>query len=879
MIAILTITATTSGWERHLLAWTVLTILLAVTEGADLVVRDKTAQLGLSAGEAILLPMIVALSVGQVVWGAVIAIGVVGALRAKGRIQKELFNVAMYGTAAAAAAALYQALANGTEFTPLNALIAVASVVVFAALTHIFVSAAIALAEGENFFELTRAVGPVTLMNLGANIVLGLFFAASYLAGEWTVLLFPIPLIGLYWGLRAVIRQRGERLRLEQLHAASRALAAGADAGESLIGFLSAVETMVSASEALVVLDQESGALWSGVRSNVIIANMELLGGGPLLDLLEEVRSDPSRSLLPDSSAGGTAGADFGGANLIAVPLRVDRQIIGCLVARGRVGAEDFDEAEVRLVESLGNELMLSLESRRLFAQVVEEQERFSLMVESVKDYAIYMIDPRGYVISWNAGAERTFGYATGEIVGKHFSCFYPADTKSEEWEHELEVALSEGRFEAEGWRVRKDGTRFLADAIVTPVSDAVGRLRGFAKVTRDVTERVRAEEETAALEVQLNQAQKLESVGQLAGGIAHDFNNILAVILNTAGFVLEDLDEGSELYEDIQEIKSAGDRAAALTRQLLVFSRRDATDPEVLDLNTVIAEVEGLLRRGVGENVVIDLQLAPDLAPIKADRGQFEQVLMNLALNARDAMPGGGSITLRTANVPWTDELGRTHVDLNPGPHVRLSVIDTGSGMPASVIAKAFDPFFTTKPKGKGTGLGLATVYGIITRSGGRVDIHSKEGLGTTFEILFPVSEEEASIKVEEVSRPMVMGSGETILVVEDEDSVRAVAKRILSRNGYNVVEACNGVEALIQVRESDQPVRLLLSDVVMPEMSGVELGYRLSKDHPEIKIVYMSGYSEAMFSGPQNQGVDLITKPFVERDLLDKVRAALDS
>jgi PAS domain S-box-containing protein len=877
--AILATTALTSEFHHNLLAWTVLTVLLAVTEGADLVVRDKSAQLGLSAGEAILLPMIVALSVGQVVWGAVIAIGVIGAVRARGRLQKELFNLAMYGTAAAAAAALYRTLTDGTGFTPLNALVAVLSIVVFAVLTHIFVSAAIALAEGENFLELTKAVGLVTLMNLGGNIVLGLFFAAAYLAAEWTVLLFPIPLLGLYWGLRAVLRQRGERVRLEQLHAASRALAAGADAAESLIGFLSAVETMVSASEALVILDQEGGPRWSAVRSNVIVANMEPVQPGPLIELLDAVRSDPSGRLLQDASAGGAAGADLSGGNLIAVPLRSERSIVGCLVARGRLGAEDFDEAEVRLVESLANELMLSLRSRRLFEQVVEEQERFSLMVEAVKDYAIFMIDNRGYIVSWNAGAERTFGYPTAEAMGKHFSQFYPSDAKEEVWDRELDVALRDGRSEAEGWRVRRDGTRFLANGIVAPVNDSSGQLRGFAQVVRDVTERARAEEEKAALETQLNQAQKLESVGQLAGGIAHDFNNILAVILNTSGFILEELDEKSEHYEDVQEIKSAGERAAALTRQLLVFSRRDAVEPEVLDLNGVVKGLEQLMRRAVGEGVVIDIDCAEDLAPIKADSGQLEQVLLNLAINARDAMEGGGTIRFATMNVPWSSQLERSHADLKPGAYIRLEVTDTGSGMPPHVIAKAFDPFFTTKPKGQGTGLGLATVYGIITRNGGRVEIHSKQGLGTTFEILLPVSEEDASVKEEETGPAMHRGDGETILLVEDEDSVRAVAKRILSRNGYNVVEASNGVEALAQVEATDHNVRLLLSDVVMPQMSGVELVYQLNKVHPEIKVIYMSGYSEAVFSGPQNENTSLIQKPFVEKDLLAKVRAALDS
>ncbi|MDQ3725015.1 MAG: response regulator [Actinomycetota bacterium] len=386
------------------------------------------------------------------------------------------------------------------------------------------------------------------------------------------------------------------------------------------------------------------------------------------------------------------------------------------------------------------------------------------------------------------------------------------------------------------------------------------------------------ARERSARLQQQLNQSQRLESLGQLAGGIAHDFNNLLAVITNYAAFLSEALrDQPETVKDDLREIRKAAERAADLTRQLLVFSRREVVKPEVLDLNRAIEETQSLLRRTIGEDIDLCVELQPDLPKVTLGAGQIEQLLMNLSVNARDAMPTGGALTIRTETVFFERVLGMTTGDLEPGTFVQMTIVDTGRGMEPEVVAQIFEPFFTTKQEGRGTGLGLATVYGIVQERGGQVQVYSELGRGTAFKIYLPASEQTAA--AEQLAQPVEAGgSGERVLVVEDEPAVRRLTVRILSGEGYEVIEAAEPYEALALCEDED--VDLLLTDLIMPGMSGKELADRLTASKPELRVLFMSGYTGDVITrqGMLSEDVLVLEKPFSSASLLRRVRASLD-
>jgi signal transduction histidine kinase/CheY-like chemotaxis protein len=421
------------------------------------------------------------------------------------------------------------------------------------------------------------------------------------------------------------------------------------------------------------------------------------------------------------------------------------------------------------------------------------------------------------------------------------------------------------------GVHVRKDGSTMEVSVASHPIA-----FRGrdaCVVIAEDVTEKER-------LRLQLQQSQRLESLGQLAGGVAHDFNNLLAVILGYASFIERRAAEGSADQRDVTAIREAGERATRLTRQLLAFARREVVRPTVLDLTGVVLEMEQLLRRTIGEHVVLETSLAPDLWPIMADDGQLEQVLVNLAVNARDAMPQGGTLTLDTENVDVDAAYAQARPGLAPGRYVRLRVSDTGVGMTPEVAAKAFEPFFTTKPKGQGTGLGLATIHGIVTQAGGHVQIYSEPGLGTTFTVLLPTTEA-AVPDAPATDDDRAPGGGETILVVEDEPAMLEVTRRILDANGYTVLTAGRGTEAVKIAAEHDGPIDLLLSDVVMPYMLGKEVAARVGALRPGIQVLFMSGYAQNVIGpiGDLADGRQIIDKPFTEAALLQRLTALLAS
>jgi hypothetical protein len=434
-------------------------------------------------------------------------------------------------------------------------------------------------------------------------------------------------------------------------------------------------------------------------------------------------------------------------------------------------------------------------------------------------------------------------------------------------------------RFEAQVHIERKDAQ----DAVDRHMAD-MQEEREHARKAQDISEveianeRAEAQRDKDHLQGQLQQGQRLEVLGQLAGGVAHDFNNLLAVILNYAAFVVEELAAGADgdlvaAGRDVAQIQRAAERATALTHQLLAFARREVVQPRVLDLNDVVTEVQQLLERTIGTDVVLHTDLAPDLWPVLADAGQIEQILVNLAVNARDAMTDGGVLSIDTANIVVGAEFIAAGSLVRAGNHVRLRIGDTGSGMSPDVMAHVFEPFYTTKADGSGTGLGLATVYGIVTQAEATIEIHSQAGVGTTFTIMIPVTDEVA-VPIEEETHYQRTPTGETVLIVEDEEALREVTRRIFTRSGYQVIAAANGAEALAVAADYEGEIHLLVTDVVMPNMLGKEVVERMLLIKPSIEVLYMSGYAQPVLAsqGRLDQDAHLVEKPFSSATLIAK-------
>jgi PAS domain S-box-containing protein len=490
-----------------------------------------------------------------------------------------------------------------------------------------------------------------------------------------------------------------------------------------------------------------------------------------------------------------------------------------------------------------------------------ESEQRFRMLVQGVRDYAIYMLDPEGRVKNWNSGAAAIKGYSEAEIVGQHFSRFYTEEDRAAGMPaRALETALREGKYENEAWRVRKDGTRFWASVLIDPIFDESGQLTGFAKVTRDITEKKRAQEELEHARAALFQAQKLQALGELTGGIAHDFNNLITVIRGSAEMLKRgDLDaQKRERYLDA--IVETSDRAASLTGHLLAFGRRQALKPEVIDLNVRLDALADVLGRMLGSHIEVKLDLARDLWRVEADPAQLESALLNAAINARDAMPEGGTITLSTANC---EEAGE----------VCVAVTDTGEGMDPEVLSRAFEPFFTTKSVGKGTGLGLSQIHGFAAQTGGRAEIDSAPGVGTTVRIYLPGTDKAAGAP--EPERDIAAGiRGKAILLVEDNDLVRGFAEGVLADLGYEVASVGSADEALDWLGKNRAD--LLFSDIVMPGTSGIELARRVRAEHHGLPVLLATGYSEDLLKGAASE-FKVISKPYGPIDLAQAIAAAL--
>jgi PAS domain S-box-containing protein len=516
-------------------------------------------------------------------------------------------------------------------------------------------------------------------------------------------------------------------------------------------------------------------------------------------------------------------------------------------------------------------------ERRRAAEELRRSEERFRMLIQGVTDYAIYMLDPEGHVVNWNTGAERIKGYRDTEIIGEHFSRFYTEEERAAGLPAvSLATAEREGRFEKEGWRVRKDGTRFWAHVIIDPIRDPDGTLVGFAKITRDLTERKEAQEALEQARAALFQSQKMEALGQLTGGIAHDFNNLLTVIVNGLDLISRTARDGKEV-KVVEGMHRAADRAKSLNHQLLAFARRQPLRPETADPNLVIGSFEAVLRRACGEQVQFEISLASRVRPVTIDVPQFEAALLNLVVNARDAMPEGGKLSIRTKNMRL-DSAEAAKRGLNPGPYASIAIADSGMGMPEDVRAKALEPFFTTKEVGKGTGLGLSQVYGFVTQSGGGVEIDSSPGKGTTITLLIPSiddgdnGEGEGEDNAPQEARDTIG----TVLIVEDEPDVLDIAIQIFESLGYDVLSATNAAAALDVLRK-EPGIDVLFSDVVMPGgMNGVELAREARRMRPDLKMLLASGYPmSALSGGGLSEDVSFISKPYRWTELDEKLRA----
>ena len=513
-------------------------------------------------------------------------------------------------------------------------------------------------------------------------------------------------------------------------------------------------------------------------------------------------------------------------------------------------------------------------------ASLSQSEERYRDYFENAKD-AIYVHDLTGHYIMVNKAGEELIGYSRDEILQMRISDVVPRHyldqihtrLKEKLADHSLTI------YECEA--IRKDGSRVpieVSSRLIYENGVPVA-VQGSA---RDITERKRAEEALRASQLQLQQSQKLEAIGQLAGGVAHDFNNMLTAIMGYTDLSLRRVGLENPIRRNLEETKKAAERAASLVRQLLAFSRKQILEPKVLDLNEVVKDMQKMLTRLIGENIKLATRLETDLGSVKADPCQVEQIIVNLVVNARDAMPRGGRVTIETANISLDAQTAAKHVAVIPGEYVMLAVSDTGNGMDQETQARIFEPFFTTKEVGKGTGLGLSTVYGIVKQSGGNIWVYSEPGFGTVFKVYLPRIDDATANNIAKQAQESNAPRGtETILLVEDEDVVRGLTRKILMQAGYNVLDARSGDEAIRLCATHAGPIDLLLTDVVMPEVSGKEVADRLLELRPSIHVLYMSGYTDEAIvqHGVLDANVKFIQKPFTWVGLTRKVREVLNS
>ena len=512
------------------------------------------------------------------------------------------------------------------------------------------------------------------------------------------------------------------------------------------------------------------------------------------------------------------------------------------------------------------------LTDRKMAEETLKQSEQqFRLLVQSVTDYAIYMLDPQGRLTNWNPGAQRIKGYAPEEVVGQHFSMFYtPEDRVAGEPQRALDTAVREGRFENKAWRMRKDGTRFMAHVVVDPIWGETGTLLGFAKITRDITEATTAQRTLEQTREALFQAQKMQAIGQLSGGIAHDFNNLLTVILGNLEIVRKRLADDPKVVRLLDNATQGALRGVSLTQRMLAFARRQELKSEPVEIPALVQGISGLLRSSLGPSVVLETRFPADVEPVMADVNQLELALLNLATNARDAMPHGGKIVISTR----TEEFQKgNRPALAAGRYVCLSVSDTGEGMDEATLASAMDPFFTTKGLGKGTGLGLSMVHGFIAQLGGRFVLKSQKNQGTTAELWLPVATEcTAALVADEPVAPDVPRL--CVLVVDDDSLVLTSTCLLLEDLGHRVVSATSAFQAL-EIFVGQQDIDLVITDMAMPQMNGAQLADAIRILNPTVPIILATGYAERLEGFAAK--LPRLPKPFTQLSLVEVIASAM--
>lgn len=610
-----------------------------------------------------------------------------------------------------------------------------------------------------------------------------------------------------------------------------------------------------------------------GCDSSVGKYSLELFGpnavaamrGGQVL-----VMRDVDKELTPDS--GGDAFHSIGINAIVCCPLIKYGKLVA-MMAVHQVDARDWSESEIALVQNVVERSWSTIERARAQQRLEQKERQFEDLFEFAPD-AIVMVDTDGVISLVNQRTENLFGYSRQELIGHPIELLIPQQLRQSHvnLREAYAARAAHGHLTNSSPKLRgrrKDGSEFSAEISLSPMETDKGPMT--AASVRDNTERNK-------LEAQLQQSLKMETVGQLAGGVAHDFNNLLTVINATAELLIDRVPTSDSMRTELSTILRAGEQAASLTRQLLALSRQQVLNPVIVDLNDILHDVEPLLQRLIGENINVKFRPAPDAVSTRVDRTQIDQVLLNLAINSRDAMPNGGTLILETANVILDEALVSNQTDLKAGPHVMLSVSDTGAGMDEATRRRIFEPFFTTKEKGKGTGLGLSTVFGIVQQSGGGTTVYSEPGKGTTIKVFLPritLGKQQHSERVD----PVHSGT-ETILVIEDEQEIRQVAEIMLGRRGYKVISADSGAKAITVMNEHGGTIDLVLSDVVMPGSSGPETMRRIRAMQPGIKVLYMSGYAADLIArhGVDEDPRNFVAKPFTLAELSRAVRAALD-